>query len=180
MAKKFPNSAKLGIKIKDVKSNWVVINVIDGGFQQGTLSGPEDFLNMVDDFHTYLDDIKFVDDTTIFEVVPIGQSCQLQQAADEATVWASRNNMQLNASKTKELFIYFGKQDLSVPPVITEGQKIEKVRVTKLLGLTLNDRLTWEDHINSISKKANVRLHYLHHLKRAEYHALNLLLCTKP
>ena len=122
---------------------------------------------MVDDFRTCLDDIKFLDDTTIFEVVPIGQSSQLQQAADEATVWATRNNMQLNASKTKELFIYFGKQNLSVPPVIIEGQKIERVRATKLLGLTLNDRLTWEDHINSISKKANVRLHYLRHLKRA-------------
>ena len=64
---------------------------------------------MVDDFCTCLDDIKFVDDTTIFEVVLIGQSSQLQQAADEATVWATRNNMQLNVSKTKELFIYFGK-----------------------------------------------------------------------
>ena len=86
-------------------------------------------------------------------MVPIGQSSQLEQAADEAKVWPTRNNMQLNASKMKEVFIYFGNQDLSVPPVIIEGQEIERVGVTKLLGLTLNDRLTWEDHINSISKK---------------------------
>ena len=38
------------------------------GVPQGTLSGPENFLNMIDDLHTDVDDVKFVDDVTLYEV----------------------------------------------------------------------------------------------------------------
>ena len=86
------------IKIGPKCSGWLKIN---GGVPQGTLSGPEDFLHMIDDFSTCLSDIKYVDDTTIFEIVRSGEVSRLQQAADDAVEWATANNMKLNASKTK-------------------------------------------------------------------------------
>ena len=94
---------RIKIGATGVNSEWAQMN---GGVPQGTLSGPEDFLHMIDDFETCLEDIKFVDDTTIFEIVPISEPSKLQEAANEAVTWASHNNMSLNASKTKEIIVY--------------------------------------------------------------------------
>ena len=80
------------------KSDYTHVN---GGVPHGTLSGPEDFLHMSDDFDTCVDDVKYVDYSTLYEIAFVGESGQLQQAADEAPAWASINNMTLTASKTK-------------------------------------------------------------------------------
>ena len=122
---------------------------------------------MLDDMQTCLPDLKYADDTSIYETVGAGEMSRLQQAADEAVAWAHKNNMKHNASKTKELLIHFGKQKPNVPPITVEGEAIERVQVAKLIGVYLNDTLTWSDHIDSILKKANTRLYYLRELKRA-------------
>ena len=143
------------------------------------LSGPEDFLHMIDDFETCLEDIKFVDDTTIFEIVPISEPSKLQEAANEAVTWASHNNMSRNASKTKEIIVYYGKKDITIPPIMIEGQEIERVSEAKLLGVTLTSKLTWEVHIYNLCRKTNSRLYYLRHLKRAGLPTAQLLTVYK-
>ena len=77
-----------------------------GGVPQGTLSGPEYFLNMIDDLHTDVDDVKFVDDVTLYEVCNTHSQNKLQNVVNDIQVWAADNNMRLNASKTKELLVY--------------------------------------------------------------------------
>ena len=52
-------------------------------------------------------------------------------------------------------------------PVIIEGKEVELVTVTKLLGLTIANDLTWNDHVTEITKKASKRLSFLTQLKRA-------------
>ena len=48
------------VKLANTKSDWTEVA---GGVPQGTLSGPEKFLNMIDDLHTDVDEVKFVDDS---------------------------------------------------------------------------------------------------------------------
>ena len=45
-------------------------------------------------------------------------------------------------------------QDL-FDPVIIEGKEVELVTSTKLLGLTIVNNLTWNDHVTEIIKKAS-------------------------
>ena len=52
-------------------------------------------------------------------------------------------------------------------PVIIEGKEVELVTITKLLGLTIANNLTWNDHVTEIIKKASKRLYFLTQLKRA-------------
>ena len=52
-------------------------------------------------------------------------------------------------------------------PVIIEGKEVELVTSTKLLGLTIANDLTWNDHVTEITKKASKRLYFLTQLKRA-------------
>ena len=50
---------------------------------------------------------KYVDDTTIAEIVPMGTI--VQHAVNYVAEWSSCNLMQLNAAKCKELVIDFKK-----------------------------------------------------------------------
>ena len=78
-----------------------------------------------------------------------------------------KNNMQLNAKKTKEMCFNFSKTPCDFPPIIVDDTPIEKVHESKLLGVTINDSLTWESHIYSIIKRASKRIYYIILLKRS-------------
>ena len=110
------------MKIDNTLSHTVYMN---GGVPQGTLSGPEDFLHVLDDFTRCVDDIKYVDDTSLYEIVYRGEDSSMQEAANDAIKWAVSNNMKLNVSKTKELIIYCGKDSIQIPNIQVEVQAIE-------------------------------------------------------
>ena len=103
-----------------------------GGIPQGTLCGPENFLNMIDDLHTNVDDVKFVDDVILYEVCNTHDQNKLKNGADDIQGWATENNMSLNTGKPKELMIYFGRVDLDIPRITTNGEVIERVYCAKL------------------------------------------------
>ena len=54
--------------------------------------------------------------------------------------------------------------------------KIERVSSTKLLGVVINDKLTWADNTNYINSKASKRLYHLRQLRRAGLDSLDLLI----
>ena len=65
----------------------------------------------------------------------------------------------------KELRISFAKQQRVFDPVIIEGKEIVFVTSTNLLGLTIANDLTWNDHVTEITKKASKRLYFLTQLR---------------
>ena len=134
------------VKLADTTSDWTEMA---GGVPQGTLSGPENFLNMIDDLHTDVDNVKFVDDVTLYED-------KLQNAVNDIQKWATNNNMSLNASKTKELLVYYGREELDIPPITTNGDVVERVSCAKLLGVRIMSNLSWEDHIANLVSKASI------------------------
>ena len=79
----------------------------------------------------------------------------------------SQNRVQLNADKCKELRSSFAKKQRVFDPIIIEGKEVEFVTSTKLLGLTISNDLTWNDHVTEITKEASKRLYFLTQLKRA-------------
>ena len=147
------------------------------GVPQGTLSGPENFLNMIDDLHTDVDDVKFVDDVTLYEVCNTHSQNKLQNAVNDIQVWATNNNMSLNASKTKELLVYYGREELDIPRITINDDVIECVSCAKLLGCHIMSNLSWEDHIANLVSKASRRLYLLRELKRAGLSTKYLLTC---
>ncbi len=54
----------------------------------------------------------------------------MQRAADRAQEWASKNNMKLNGSKTKEIIVYFGKKDLNIQMTIKKCKIKDEGTVT--------------------------------------------------
>ena len=86
------------VKLADTTPDWTDMA---GGVPRGTLSGPDNFLNMIDDLHTDVYEAKFVDDVTMYEVCNTHSQNKLQNVVNDIQVWTTDNNMSLNASKTK-------------------------------------------------------------------------------
>ena len=140
---------------------------VPAGVPQGTKLGPWLFVLMINDLDTNAQQWKYVDDTTVSEVVVKGGESHVQAIANRVIKWSHENRVQLNADKCKELRISFAKEQRAFDPVIIEGKEVELVTSTKLLGLTIANDLTWNVHVTEITKKASKRLYFLTQLKRA-------------
>ena len=74
--------------------------------------------------------------------------------------------MQINISKTKEIILGRISQD-NLELLSTLAGTVERVTTFKLLGIHLDDTLTWSTHVNAITSKATKRLYFLKQLTRA-------------
>ena len=140
---------------------------VPAGVPQGTKLGPWLFVLMINDLDTNAQQWKYVDDTTVSEVVVKGEESHVQAIANRVIEWSRRNRVQLNADECKELRISFAKEQRVFDTIIIEGKEVELVTSTKLLGLTIVNDLTWKDHVTETTKKASKRLYFLTQLKRA-------------
>ena len=59
-------------------------------------------------------------------------------------------------------------------PIYIDGKQVESVSF-KLLGVMLNDDLSWADHVDYVEKKANSRLYALQLLKKAGLNVKDLV-----
>ena len=74
--------------------------------------------------------------------------------------------MNINCKKTKEMIC--GPLRKQPPPLLLISNKnVEQVTSFKLLGVTINNSLKWDDHIAAVTSKAAKRLWFLKKLKRA-------------
>ena len=92
------------VKIKNIVSPWLPVHA---GVPQGTKLGPILFLLMINDLATETLLLsrhwKYVDDLTISEVIQSGGTWSLQKDLNVIAQWSSRNNINLNPKKCKEL-----------------------------------------------------------------------------
>ena len=137
-----------------------------GGLLQGTKPGPLLFAILVNNLlKNWHGRIKFVDDTTAFEIIP---SAILPMVVDEISNFASVRGMQLNPKKCKEMIISFLKHNHTCfAPIFISGFPVEVVSTFKLLDVMLSNDLTWRVHVDYVLKKANSRVYALRKLRRA-------------
>ena len=85
--------------------------------------------------------------------------------------------LQLKESKCKELRVDFSKSSGIFQPILIKNKSIDVVASIKLLGLTIDADLKWNEHVMDICKKVSSRLYFLKQLKRAKFH-LKSLFCS--
>ena len=91
--------------------------------------------------------------------------------------WAASNNMRLNPKKCKELVISFARSNVPTPTLTIDGVDLEKVQSHKVLGITLQNNLKWNDNVQEMISYGSKRLYILRTMKRAGVpvtHLLNL------
>ena len=142
---------------------------------QGTKLGPVLFVLMINDLHAKCDPCKCVDDTCIDYTGSDSQAPNLQEAADAAYLWTIQNGLNINKRKTKELVIDFSKTRTNFPTIRIDRTDTQRVTEAKILGITITSNLTWDVHVDEITRKAGKRLFLLLQLKRSDIPAEYLL-----
>ena len=71
---------------------------------------------------------------------------------------------QENTKKTNAMIFNFSKQHQFSSRIQVEEDTIEIVTQTKLLGVLINNKLTWDDNTRYLIQKANSRMRLLHKL----------------
>ncbi len=109
---------------------------------------------------------KYAEDCTMETSVRTKECSQLQSALDSAHSWANENKMELNAKKTKDMWICFN--GASPPPPLRIGDAIiERVDNFKLLGTWLQKDLKWNKHVEETTRKASKNLYCLRECRRS-------------
>ena len=92
----------------------------------------------------------------------------LSDELEHISKWSADHGLQLNPSKTKLLNIQT-KRSISMSPLIdhASGLVIELVSTAKLLGLTLDGNLRWEEHLQHTLSRMRKRMFMLYALKEA-------------
>ena len=136
-----------------VNSSVSSFNKLNGAMPQGSFLGPLAFLILIDDLSTGCPLHKYVDDTTLSELVqPKQRDTHIQTYLTNLLSWADHNGMEINTSKTKEMVL--GRLATTNLPLLTiSSQTIERVTSYKLLGLHIDSSLSWSIHIDHIINK---------------------------
>lgn len=90
----------------------------------------------------------------------------MSEAITAAEIWSEDNNMTLNSSKTVVLNVSFShkpEMDLDVP--CGNGLFITPLEHTKLLGVEIDSKLNFSEHVNSIVLKCNSRIFLMKQLR---------------
>ena len=168
---------------------------LPGGGPQGTSLGLWSFLSQTNDNpeDTGEENIfKFVDDKTTLEVVNLlsigiashnpksrvpsnvmstnifipSENLMTQDHLNRIDRWTEEKKMKLNVSKTKNIIFNFSKNNQFSTEVKLNGEVIETVNETKLLGTTITNDLNWTKNTDRIVKEANKRMFFLHKLSK--------------
>ena len=154
-------------------SDWVSLK---GSVPQGSWLGPLLFIILINDLRLPCAVHKYMDDTTLTTQVQKGSVGPMQTLIDQTVSWSSANKMIPNIDKTKDMIISFLKQPMDIPPVTIQGIDLERVSSVKLLGIIINNKLTWTENTTYICSKASKRLYHLKQLRRAGLSGGDLLM----
>ena len=131
------------VRLGQELSVWVSLK---GSVPQGSWLGPLLFIILINDLRLPCAVHKYMDDTTLTTQVQKGSVGPMQTLIDQTVSWSSANKMIPNIDKTKDMIISFLKQPMDIPPVTIEGIDLERVSSVKLLGIIINNKLTWTEN----------------------------------
>ena len=157
--KRFENyleNRKQIVKYNQIKSKEMKIT---SGVPQRSILGPLLFLLYMNDIQNcseIISTILFADDTNIFYsnncLKTLNKIIQLE--IDKIADWLNVNKLSINTTKTKFILFRSSKKKHKHNITITINNKnIKQVKSTTFLGIIIDECLTWNNHVDMISKK---------------------------
>ena len=135
------------------------VETIKCGVPQGSVLGPLLFIIYTNDLPGCLNltkSILFADDTTIYlssnniSYLYTTMNGELLKLTD----WFRANKLSLNISKTNYiLFTYQNRQVVTNIDLQLSDISIERTKYTKFLGIYIDEKLKWDEHINVLKTK---------------------------
>ena len=104
----------------------------------------------------------YADDTVIYTTGsrPDDVMMKIQEDIQRVEQWMKSNQLVLNLTKTKSLLFgtaqkLAGATDFKI---LIQGKEIDRVSNFCYLGVTLDENLSWKEHVGEVFKKVNKRL----------------------
>ena len=154
----------------DNRSQSVVLNgtssesvPVSSGVPQGSVLGPLLFLAYINDLPANIKSKVrlFADDTAIYlSLSSANQSSILQNDLNILEKWEQDWDMRFNPSKCQVINVTRRKQTIPTQYYL-HGTLLQSVDSAKYLGIDISHDLSWDDHINRTTKKANQTLGFL-------------------
>ena len=150
---------KQQVKINNSKSDFKHISC---GVPQGSILGPLLFLLFINDLPLYTNNVftdLYADDTTLYDVQDSMEQIEnnLQTALNNLHIWCRGNGMILNSLKTKVMLVTTNqkRQRLSNDNLDLKfnNETLNMISNDKILGVFVDNNLTWSDHIKYLTKK---------------------------
>lgn len=153
---------------------------LNRGVPQGSVLGPLLFSLFINDISQGLEPgvhhLVYADDLQIyvqghFENLQ-DTLAKLCKNAERIADWAVENGLQLNVSKTKAIifgtsFFVNRLQSMGIGSVPLHNSEIPLVQSVRSLGVVLDSRLNWRDHVLHVCKRANSLMYRLLHFRRS-------------
>ena len=82
--------------------------------------------------------------------------CSLQEGLNDVSKWCDQNRMVVHPEKTKSMVLVSREKHQLKPLILnpTLGTNItEQVREHRVLGITIDEELKWQPHIDNICKQ---------------------------
>ena len=151
--------------------NWSWTNV-HAGVPQGSILGPLLFLIYINDLSDNLTSNAklFADDTSLFSVVhDVNTSAkELNDDLKKVNDWAFQWKMSFNPDPSKQaqevIFSHKSKR-LALPPLVFNNNYVSQTYSQKHLGVILDFKLTFEEHLNNVLAKVNKAVGLLRKLR---------------
>ena len=159
LLKNYLNNRYQRVTLNGNSSDW---GPIKSGVPQGSVLGPLLFLVYINDLeHGIKSKVKFfADDTSLFSIVrdPKISANELNHDLALINQWAWKWKMSFTPDPTKpaQEVLFSHKNNSPIhPPLYFNGRQVKRVTQHKHLGLILDSKLTFADHLSS--KLANAR-----------------------
>ena len=139
-----------------IDSNKSTCLELISGVPQGSVLGPLLFIIYINDMHkcTDLKLIHFADDSTAYiagrDILTLTNSINSELVKIDK--WVSANKLSLNAEKTN-FSLFSNQKTFVIPDIHIRNSKIQRTSCHKFLGIMLDEKLNFQNHINSICLK---------------------------
>lgn len=167
--------------VRSSGSTFSSFRPLNKGVPQGSVLGPLLFIIYVSDiarlFGVHVRYIMYADDLGVYvqgaydEIHIFLQ--RLSEAAGSVLQWAAANRSRVNVGKTKAMIFGTGpyvdkfNNESGISALTVGDEQVSFVPSARSLGVVLDSKLDWKEHVRSITARVNSLLYRLYHFRRS-------------
>ena len=163
---------KQQVSVNNSKSDFKHVSY---GVPQGSILGPLLFLLFINDLPLYTNNVYtdlYADDTTVYDIQDSVEEIEtnLQSTLNNLQAWCRDNGMILNSSKTKVLLVTTTQKRQRLQnenlDLKFNNESLTMITNDKILGVYVDNNLTWSEHIKHLSRKITSSIWLLSKMKK--------------